>query len=178
MTLPRPTIERALLHIIRNPTTVVPATHADVTRRESAADLATLEYAANVASTPQNTEKPLQVNINRLGGITPTNVDSFPRIRWAIIEFSTWAKLETNRANRQNVQDLGHCLDLLLFGLTGKFQDIDICNIDIEVDPFEQDDSPADGSDRWIPNLTYTYEVQYKHASLFPNHRVAVGVNT
>lgn len=170
----RDTIERALLFVLNNPVAVIPADHTDAVRAEAAADLAAMDYRAYINDLPQESPHELQVTINRLGGLTPVNVDTFSRIRWPIIEIETWARIESSRTNRQALLDLGECLNLLLFGLTGTFEGVVISGIGTEVEPIQQGDPPSDGSDRWGSGYTFTYEIQYE--GTWPDERIAVGV--
>ena len=177
MALPRKSLEKALLYILRNPTAVIPAPHPDNIRSIAATDLASLAFSSDIGSTPHSTDSAndLFLTVNRLGGRTTDNVDSFARVRWPIVEVATWVRESTMRTNRQNLLDMGECLDLLLNGLSGTFENVEICLISSEVDPFQQDDPPGDGSDRWIAGYTYTYEIQYVGA--VADHRVAVAVD-
>jgi len=173
MALPRPTIEKALLEVIKNPVATVPGTHPDIARRTAAADLATMTYAAHVGTTPQDTAAELQITINRLSGNTQSNCDSFTRVRWPIVEVQTWAKITDNRANRQAILDLSECLHVLLNGMAGTFAGLQIHAIQPEVDPFQQDDPPRnDGNDQWLAGYTYTYNCQTENAA--PDTRLFV----
>lgn len=166
-------ILEAIVEILRQPTVVVPPTNPDAKRVAAAAALDVLQYAVNVGNTPQDSKEDLQITVEWLGGNTQGNVDSWPVNQWPIIELATWGKVDTPRANKRTLLQLGRHVSVFANGLSGDFMGVEISNISVEVDPFQQDTAPTDGSDRWIAGWTYTYNVQ--HVGDWPSHRTSVG---
>ncbi len=97
--------------------------------------------------------------VTMLGGLTEQNIDSFARVQWPIVEVAVFAP--RTPGNSQAALDLGLCSQIVLNGLTGTIQGVDICGIRSDGDYFQTDDAPADASDAWVGGYTYTYEIHY-----------------
>ena len=174
MPLNVPLLEEALVYVLRNPDTVIPATHADSNRREAAADLAAMDYTVHWGYRPQNNKSTHAVTLERLSGLHPINIDSFANSVWPLVDLTTWTKTDGPRTIREESIRLGQLLRIFLLGLNGTFRGVEICTINLENEPFESDDTPGDASDDWVSSYVYPYQIIHKTTNA--SHNTATGV--
>lgn len=177
MALTIPLAEEAIVHILRNPDTVIGVAHPDTNRRQAAIDLAAIPYSVHIGRTPQTSSTlraQMAVTIQRLPGFHATNVDSFPVAEWPIFDITTWAKTDGNRVNLETLLRFGQLLRILLVGLKGTIQGVEICTISTETDAFESDETPDDASPDWVSGYVYAYNVIHETSNA--SHRFAIGV--
>lgn len=160
MTLAIPIVEKAVVYILRNPVTIYTG-HTDANRIQAAADFEALGVGVWVGERPQDDAGDYAITVERMGGDTGDNTDSWPSTERVFIDLTIWGKKTATREKLATLLTVGPLARIILVGILGTVQGVTICGFHAEGDPFQQDEPPNDASDEWVSSYTYPYQVDY-----------------
>ena len=170
MALTIPIIEEAIVELLTNPATIL-AGHSDTNRLQAATDLEAINPGVYVGKRPQASSRNIAITIERAGGLTQVNADSFAGSERVLIDLVAWGRAGANRASLRTILEMGKLAEIVLVGFRGTVEGVEITCIEVENDPFQADEPPNDGSDDWVSGYTYPYQVDF--TPITASHRIA-----
>ena len=161
MSVEFPIVEEALHAVLTSPVSLF-ANSGDPVRVQASVDLASHNAGVWVASRPQDDVGEYAITIDRRGGRTSINADSFPRLEHTMVDVTVWGKAGPGRARLKTILSIGYQIKLLIYGMSGTFAGVVVDCVTPESDPFQNEESPNDASDNWISGYTWAYVVAYQ----------------